>query len=409
MKAYLIKASAGGDYSKYKAETGGPPQNIFSTAAATPADVALEMTDETIGMKTNFGSEAQIVAIFMSTPDALRAYEIADVFRSKGKTVVLGGLHTKFNQAEALAHADALLIGETEGIWESLLRDYQKGELKLKYQREQPVDLAELKPYPTNLIHPSKYNWTWSVVVGRGCPHKCQFCLVHRFLDHCRFRPIEQIVEEVRQLKKMGVAWVELHADNLTVNRKYALALFKALAPLKMKLYGETTILIAEDEELLKAARQAGLKALLFGIETPSQAALEAQGKKFVKPKIVKGYIARVKRHGIKVWADFLVGFDKHDPSIFEDTWNFIKQIKANRVFPHLVIPFPGSNTFRALEAQGRILTKDWSQYDGSHVVFQPKRMTSAELEEGLTWLWLKEMGMVKSFLYSWVTPGAWR
>lgn len=299
MKVYLIKASAGSDYSKYKASTGGPPQNIFSTAAATPKEVALEMTDETIGMKTNFKSDARIVAIFMSTPDALRAYGIADTFRSKGKTIIVGGLHTKFNQAEALEHADALLIGEAEGIWESLLRDYQKGELKQKYQRETPVDLTELKPYPTDIIPPGKYNWTWSVVVGRGCPNKCHFCLVHRFFDRCRFRPIENIVEEVRHLKKIGVAWVELHADNLTVNRRYALALFKALAPLKMKLYGETTILIARDEELLEAARQAGLKALLFGIETPSRAALEAQGKKFVKPEKVKEYIARVKRYGI--------------------------------------------------------------------------------------------------------------
>lgn len=408
MKAYLIKASAGSGYSKYKAETGGPPQNIFSAAAATPKDVALEMTDETIGINTNFASEAQVVAIFMSTPDALRAYNIADTFKRMGKTIVLGGLHTKFNQEEALKHADAILIGEVEGIWESLLRDYQNGRLKSKYQRERPADLAELNPYPTDIIHPRKYNWIWSVLVGRGCPNKCDFCLVHQFFDRCRFRPIEQIVEEVRHLKQLGVSWVELHADNLTVNRKYALALFKALAPLKMKLYGETTILFAEDEELLEAARKAGLKGLMFGIETPSKEALEAQGKYFVKPEMVGEYIKKVKSYGIDVWADFLMGFDEHDSSIFETTWDFIKQIKANRSFPHLVIPFPGSNTFKALKAQGRILTMDWSKYDGIHVVFQPKQMTPQALEDGLYWIWIKSQGKIRSFL-SWLfTPKAW-
>ena len=409
MKVYLIKASAGSDYSKYKAETGGPPQNIFSTAAATPKDVIIEMTDETIGMKTNFESDAQIIAIFMSSPDAYRAYEIAEKFRSRGKTIVLGGLHTKFCQKEALEYANALLIGETEGIWEQLLNDFQQGTLKRIYKRDTPVDLAELTPYPTHIIPPKKYNHTWSVVVGRGCPNNCEFCLVHKFFDKCRFRPIENIVEEVRHLKEIGIKWVELHADNLTVNRKYALDLFRALAPLNMKLYGETTILIAKDEALLNAAKDAGVKALLFGIETPSKEALKAQGKKFVQPEKVKKYISIVKSYGIEVWGDFLVGFDEHHGSIFEETLEFVKSIKADRTFEHLVIPFPGSETFRKLDEQDRILTKNWSEYDGAHVVFQPAKMTPEELYEGVYWLWIKSQGKIKSFLYSFFSSEIWK
>jgi radical SAM superfamily enzyme YgiQ (UPF0313 family) len=401
MKVYLIKASAGSDYSKYKAETGGPPQNIFSTAAATPKGVDIQMTDETIGMKTNFRSDADIVAIFMSSPDAYRAYEVADKFSKKGKTIVLGGLHTKFCQEEAMEYADALLIGEVEGVWEQLLDDFQNEQLKRVYQRNNPVDLSHLNPYPTHIISPEKYNYTWSVVVGRGCPNKCSFCLVHEFSNSCRFRPVEHVIDEIRNLKTLGVEWVELHADNLTVNRKYALELFQALVPLNMKLYGETTILIAKDDELLKAAQKAGLKALMFGIETPSQEALKSQDKNFVKPEKVKDYISRVKNYGIEVWCDFLVGFDEHDTSIFKETLSFIKNIKADRTFEHLVIPFPGSKFFKDLDGQGRILTYDWSKYDGSHVVFQPAHMTVDELNEGVYWLWAKSQGEFKSFFYS--------
>lgn len=404
MKVYLIKISAGSDYSKYKAETGGPPQNIFSTAAATPEGVELEMSDETIGMKTDLQSDAELIAIFMSTPDTLRAYELAKVFKSQGKTIVLGGLHTKFNQDEALEHGDTLLIGEPEGVWEQLLEDFKNSRLKEKYERDTPVDLSELRPYPTDIIHPKQYDYTWSVVVGRGCPNKCEFCLVHRFFDGCRFRPIANIVDEVRRLKEMGVTWVELHADNLTANRKFALNLFRALAPLNMNFYGETTILIAKDKELLQAARAAGLKALLFGIETPSKAALAAQGKQFVKPEKMREYIATVKHYGIKVWGDFLFGFDEHTPEIFEETAEFVRDIKMDRVFHHLVIPFPGSGFYQKLDEQGRILTRDWSQYDGSHVVFQPKQMTPEILGDGVYELWLSSMGSIRSFL-SWIMP----
>jgi radical SAM superfamily enzyme YgiQ (UPF0313 family) len=391
MKVYLIKASSGSEFSKYKAKTGGPPQNIFSTAACTPAHVEVEMCDETIGMKTNLKSKADLVAIFMSTPDAIRAYEIADIFRPKGKTVILGGLHTKFMQAEASEHADALLIGEVEGIWEQLLDDFSKGNLKEKYERTEPLELAELNPYPTNIIPVSKYNYTWSVVVSRSCVHNCDFCLVPRFSGKYRYRPIKNIVEEVKNLKSLGVEWIELHSDTLTANRKYIIELLQALAPLKMKFYGETTILIAEDKEFLEIAQKSGLKALLFGIETPSLEALTEQGKGFVHPQKIKEYVKKIQSYGIEVWGDFLFGFDAHDISIFRQTYDFIKEIGVDESFPHLIIPFPGSETFNRLESENRILTKDWSKYEGSYSVFRPNNMSPEDLEDGLIWFWNKQ------------------
>lgn len=385
MKIYLIKASAGSAYSEYKAETGGPPQNIFSAAAAMPEGVKIEMCDETIGMKTNFKSDADVVAVFMSTPDAYRAYEITQKFRDQGKICLLGGLHTFFFQEEAAKNADALILGESEGLWEEIFTDISNDDLKSAYKRKSPLNLTELKPYPTDLIPVSKYNYTWSVVVSRGCPMKCDFCLVHQFFDQFNLRPIQNIVEEVKALKNQGVEWVELHSDNLTQNKKYALVLFEALAPLKMNFYGETTILIAKDQELLKAAQKAGVKALLFGIETPSEEALKEQGKGFVKPVLIKEYVQIVKSYGIEVVGDFLFGFDAHDTRIFDQTMDFIKDIDVDVVYPHLMIPFPGSESFKKLEAEGRILTRDWAKYDGTNAVFQPAKMSPAELEEG-TW-----------------------
>ncbi len=385
MKVYLIKASAGSSFSEYKAMTGGPPQNIFSAAAATPKGIAIEITDETIGMKTRFSSDAEVVAIFMSTPDALRAYEIADKFRKKGRKVVLGGLHTAFNQNEALEHADTILVGEVEGIWQQLLEDVKAGSLKKKYRRTTPLDLAGLKPYPTNLVPMEKYNHTWSVVVSRGCPFRCSFCLVPEFSAEFRLRPIPHIVEEVRNCP---TEWVELHSDNLTGNREYALELFRALKPLKKKFFAETTILIGKDDELLQAAQEAGIKTMLFGIETMSKEALKDQGKGFVKPEEVKALVKKVQSYGIAVVSDFLFGFDAHDKQIFVDTLEYVKEIGFDEVYPHLLIPFPGSQTYIELEKEGRILSKDWSKYDGSHAVYQPKKMTPKDLEEGTYGFW---------------------
>lgn len=400
MKIYFIKASAGSDYSKYKAETGGPPQNIFSAAAATPEKYDFDMADETIGIKTNFSSDADLIVIFMSTPDAYRAYEIAEKFSKKGKTIILGGLHTKFNQEEAAKYADSLIIGEVENYWETLLSDYENNTLKPLYESSDPVDLAQLNPYPTHLIKPSIYNYTWSVVITRGCPHRCDFCLVHQFFNKFKMRPIEHIVDELKQLKQLGVQWVELHSDNLTHNREYALQLFHAIAPLKMNFYGETTVMIARDEELLTAAKKAGVKSVLLGIETPSKEALKSLKKGFVKPEKMKDYIATIKKHDIEVWGDFLFGFDEHTPEIFKQTHEFARNIKVDKMIPHYMIPFPGSETYKKLNDDGRILTHDWSKYDGSHVVYQPKSMSKTQLEEGLTWVWKKNTSFMQQMRY---------
>lgn len=400
MKIYLIKASSGSDYSKYKAETGGPPQNIFAAAAATPRYYQVEMADETIGMKTDFSSDADLIVVFASTPDAYRAYEIAQKFTDKGKTVVLGGLHTKFNQQEAQEYAHAIILGEVENYWQALLNDFLAGKLKPIYESDAPLDLSLLNPYPTDLIKPEVYNYTWSVVVTRGCPFKCDFCLVHQFFNKFQMRPIDNIVDELWHLKSLGVEWVELHSDNLTHNREYALELFNAIAPIGLKFYGETTVLIAKDEELLAAAKHAGVKALLLGIETPSKEALKAQKKGFVRPEKMKDYMDIIKKYDIEIWGDFLFGFDEHTPSIFQETLDFIKEINVDKVIPHFMIPFPGSETFKKLDDDNRILTKDWSQYDGSHSVYQPKNMTTDELEEGVYWVWKKNLSFMERLKY---------
>lgn len=400
MKIYLIKASAGSNYSKYKAETGGPPQNIFAAAAATPEKYQLEMVDETIGMKTDFNSDADLVVVFSSTPDAYRAYEISAKFQELGKTIVLGGLHTMFNQHEASEYAHALILGEVENYWQTLLDDFQQGNLKAVYESKTPLDLSELKPYPTDLIPLKSYNYTWSVVVTRGCPFKCDFCLVHQFFNKFQMRPIDNIVEELWHLKSLGVEWVELHSDNLTHNRDYAIELFKAIAPIGLKFYGETTVLIARDEEMLEAAQQAGVKALLLGIETPSIEALKAQKKGFVKPDKMKAYMETIKKYDIEVWGDFLFGFDEHTSDIFQETVDFVKEIKVDKVIPHFMIPFPGSESFKKLDADNRIITKDWSKYDGSHSVYQPKNMSTDELEEGVHWVWKKTSSFMEQLKY---------
>ena len=394
MKVYLIKASAPGPFKEYKKAMGSPPQNIFSVAAATPPEVAVELCDETIDMKPNYRVKAEIVGIFFHTPDAVHAYEMADKYKAKGYTVVIGGLHASFMPDEAAVHCDALLVGEAEGVWEELLSDYQMGVLKNRYQRDTPVDLATVRAYPTNLISPRKYQGVWSVLVSRGCVHRCEFCVIPPFFGkQYRLRPIENIVAEI---KAAPTNWFELHSDNLTANREYALELFKALIPLNINWVGEATIKLADDEELLRAAAESGCKELLIGIETSSKDALSNSGKSFVDPASIREKIDVFHRNGIAVTSSMIFGFDSHTSGIFKESLEFCSQIGIDSVEAVILIPFPGTPLYKKMDEEGRILSHDWAKYDGSHAVFQPKGMSPAQLEEGATWFWTQVQSKLK-------------
>lgn len=385
MKILILKASAPGPYKDYKQQRGGPPQSIFSLAAATPDHYAVEMVDETGGMKVDRETNADLIVMHMSTPDAIHAYEIADGYREQGKTVIFGGLHASFMVEEALEHGDSVIIGEAENVWDQVLNDFEHGTLKQRYQATERVDLSTLNPYPTRLIPQSTYDNVWSVLVSRGCLYKCSFCMVHRFFDGIRYRPVGEVVDEVRNC---GAQWLELHADNLTHDRDYAMELFSALKPLNINWVGESTIRIAEDEELLNLAVESGMRYLLVGLETPSREALSDVGKGFVKPWQAKEYVARLHEMGVIVDAAMLFGFDQHNKDIFTETLEFSDYVGADLCDGIIVIPFPGSKLYAELDEEGRILTRDWSLYDGGHAVFQPAHMTAQELEDGAKWYW---------------------
>lgn len=381
MEVYLIKASAPGPFKEYKKSMGAPPQNIFAMAAATPINIKISMCDETIGMKPKLNTKADIVALLFHTPDAVHAYALADKFRAKGKTIVLAGLHPSFMPEEAGRHADAVLIGEAEGIWEDLINDVIADTLKSVYQRLEPVDLSGVNPYPTDIIPPSKYKNFWSVLVSRGCVHHCDYCAVPPFFcGKYKKRPIRNIVDEI---KAAPADWFELHADNLTADRAYALELFEALKPLNISWMGEATIKMADDAQLLQAAADSGCKGLLVGIETPSQAALKDSGKGFVAPETIREKISRFHDHGIEITSSMIFGFDTHTKDIFQESEDFCRFVGIDEVESVILIPFPGTPLYKRMKEENRLLTDDWSKYDGSNVVFRPTNMTPDELLQG--------------------------
>ncbi|BBB25692.1 B12-binding domain-containing radical SAM protein [Amphritea japonica] len=400
MKIYIIKASAAGAFKDYKQFMGAPPQSIYSLAAATPDWVEVDLIDETSQGAADLTIKADLIAIFMSTPDAYRGYHLADEYRKQGKAVIFGGLHASFMSDEVLEHSDAVIIGEAETVWPDLLNDFTNGGLKTRYHGEQLSDLSSLRPFPHEYMDLTPYGGLGSVVVSRGCKFKCSYCTVHRFFDGMHNRPVDQVIDEIR---KSGLEYIELHADNLIADREYAFELFEALKPLNIKWVAEATINIAEHDDLLEAAAQSGLFYLLSGLETPSRAALKAAGKGFIKIDKTKEYISKLHEYNIAVDSAMLFGFDEHNSDIFEETLAFVEDVELDVCHSVIITPYPGTTFYQQLEDEQRLLTKDWSLYDGTHAVFQPKQMTPQALEEGQAWFYEKYNSLGRSLKRSFV------
>lgn len=349
-------------------------------AALTPTEFEVKIVDENVE-PINFAQEVDLVGISLLTPTASRGYEIAGKFRSRGIPVVLGGVHPSLCPDEAKEHCDAIVIGEAEGVWPTLLADFKEGQLKKVYKTELKPDMKSLPRPRRELVNDQKYVNIPKVEVSRGCPFDCSFCSTTKFFGRkMRYRPVGDVIDE---LKELDVKFVFFTDNNIVGNPKYAKELFKALIPLKIKWIGQGSLNAANDRELLKLARRSGCVGLLIGFESLSTKALSAMGKVMNKVEGYKAAIKRLHKEKIGIIGCFVFGFDEEDSNAFRRTVRFVRQLNIEVPQFTLLTPYPGTVLREKMEAASRILHNQWEKYDVNHVVFQPLRMKVEELRVG--------------------------
>jgi radical SAM superfamily enzyme YgiQ (UPF0313 family) len=363
------------------------PLTLTTLAALAPEELNAEITIQDEGVQPlNLDFDADLVGITAITGTALRAYRIADELREKGYTVVIGGVHATLLPDEAAQHADALVLGYGEKSWPQLLRDFAAGELKPRYFMPTGRVLAGIPPARRDLLQKHKYTTVNSIEATRGCPHKCDFCVVPTaWANTYAHRPVEEVIAELATFKPRKALFIDLSPVE---DVHYAKALYRAMIPLGMRWVGLATTRIAEDDELLKLAAQSGCKGVLIGFESISQESLNHTHKHFHTARGYREVTQKLRDHGIGIQGCFVFGFDTDDESIFERTVEFVDKAQIDLPRYAVATPFPSTGLYRRLAAEGRLLHKRWDLYDVEHVVFQPKQMSPERLQEGLEWAW---------------------
>jgi radical SAM superfamily enzyme YgiQ (UPF0313 family) len=363
------------------------PLTLSTLAALVPPELGAEITIQDEGVQPlDLNFPPSLVGITAITGTAPRAYAIADQLRAKGHTVVIGGVHATLLPDEAAPHADAIVTSYAEKSWPQLLRDYAAGRLQSRYFAPTGRRLEGVPIARRDLLKKNRYATVNSIEATRGCPHKCDFCAVPAAWSNIyAHRPVEDVIAELRTFEGRHALFIDLSPVE---DVQYAKALYRAMIPLRMRWVGLATTRIAEDLELLKLAAQSGCRGLLIGFESVSQSTLEETRKGFHKARNYAEVMKRLHDYGIGVQGCFVFGFDADDESIFERTVEFVDKVKMDLPRFAVMTPFPGTGYYRRMEADGRLLHKNWALYDVEHVVFQPKQMSPERLQEGLEWAW---------------------
>jgi radical SAM superfamily enzyme YgiQ (UPF0313 family) len=373
------------------------PLTLPTLAALVPGDLGAHVRCFDEGIEDiDPALDADIVGLTVITGTARRAYELAAGFRSRGVTVVLGGPHVTLLPDEAQEHADSIVVGYSEDEWPRLLRDFVAGQLQPRYTQSPGLRLTG-RPFADRAVLPERRYLTADVFEAtRGCIHSCSFCVVPAAWGRRPLqKPVEAVVEELQRRNARRAIFIDL---NLIADRPYAAALFEALIPLRIQWFGLATTLLCDDLPLLDLAAASGCRGLLMGLESLSPKALRDSCKGFNDPSDYARVVHELHRRKIALQGCFVFGLDQDTPDVFLKTAQFAIDCGIDLPRFAVVTPFPGTQLYRELSEQGRILTRNWELYDAQHVVFQPAQMSVDELQKGTERAW--------KHAYSWINMG---
>lgn len=363
------------------------PLTLTTLAALIPPELNAEVViyDETAGT-ISLDLKADIIGITAITGTSQRAYRYADYFRSKGITVVLGGVHPTLLPNEAAEHADSVVIGLADKTWPQLLRDFVRGSIKKFYYQDEEITL-EGRPDPRrDLLNKDRYITLNSVEAVRGCTLPCTFCAYPAAFGRKLYkRPIREVIAEIERLPGKTVLFPDV---NIMADRTYAKELFTAMIPLKKWWFGLVTSSIGKDDEMIRLLQKSGCKGLLIGLESFYQDSQQFIKKGVNKVSDYEELMKKMHDAGISINGTIAFGGDNEDKSVFERTVEMIIKLKIDLPRYSILTPFPGTALYKEMELQNRIIERDWAMYDVEHCVIKPAKMTKEELEEGIEWAW---------------------
>ncbi|MBW3596693.1 MAG: B12-binding domain-containing radical SAM protein [Planctomycetes bacterium] len=363
-----------------------PSLALTSIAGSTPPEWEVQYWDENLlHGPPPWRPFPQVVGITVHLTFAERAYELARWYRQRGAKVILGGLHVLSCPEEVAPHADAIAVGDGVQVWPQILRDLEQDRLQPVYHGSFRRPYREDPPPRRDLLPRDSFLTTASLIATRGCHNRCGFCYLSTAGLHMPYlvRDVEQIVREFENDKQPYGVFVD---NNLGSKPEYLRQLCRALRPLEKIWSAAVSIDVTDDPTLIREMALAGCTGVFVGFESLHNENIAGAGKKSPRTEDYGRRVRTFHDHGVQVNGSFVLGFDHDRPDVFEQTVAWIEQNRLECATFHILTPYPGTPLFQQMEAEGRLLHKDWSLYDTAHVVFRPRGMSPEQLADGYAW-----------------------
>jgi radical SAM superfamily enzyme YgiQ (UPF0313 family) len=238
-------------------------------------------------------------------------------------------------------------------------------------------------PIRRDLIKRHLYLVPNSIVVSRGCPHVCDFCYKVAFFEGGRGFYTQRVDAALSEIERLPGRHLYFLDDHLLGDARFAAALFDGMRGMGRLWQAAGTVSSVLRPGLLEKAAACGLRSLFVGFETLNPAALRAQGKAQNLHRDYGAAIRRLHDLGVMVNGSFVFGMDEDDDSVFGRTVGWAIDNGIETATFHILTPYPGTALFKRMEAEGRILHRNWDLYDTRHVVFRTRLMTAEALESG--------------------------
>ncbi|MFN7950708.1 MAG: radical SAM protein [bacterium] len=384
MRIALIQPAMGRDGSRFVTSWKMEPLSMATLAALTPPEHEVVFWDDRVE-PIPYDERVDLAAITLEAYTARRAYQIAARFRARGVPVVLGGYHATFLPDEAAQHADAVLVGEAEDVWGTIVADAARGALAPRYRSTARPSLRARRP-DRSIFANKRYLPLTLVESGRGCMYACDFCSISAFYGKTfEARPAKEVAAEI---EATGRKWIFLVDDNVSMDVERTKELCRELIPLGVRWFSQATINTGNDPELLRLLEKSGCAGILVGFESIDEHNLKAMNKTFNKgPHHYRDALAGLSDHGIKIYATFVFGYDTDPPDIFRRTLDFaLEERFFVAAFNHLQ-PFPGTPLYQRFEREGRLLHPRWwlePGYRFGQLAYRPRNLSPEALYDEL-------------------------
>jgi radical SAM superfamily enzyme YgiQ (UPF0313 family) len=363
------------------------PLNLATIAVKAGFDACI-INENILGRKVNQAEleSADILCVSCMTATITRGKEIAKEYKEiraragKKSHSIIGGIHASMMPEDVINDFDQVFVGEAENHIVDLL----SGKYTNKVVFGSRVENMDTLPIPDfKLLKGWEKMKIWPVMTSRGCPYNCNFCSVTEMFGRgYRVRSVDKVMEELAMHGNKSIFFVD---DHFVVNKKRTNEMLDKMkeSGFKGRWSAQLRTEVTKDLPLVQRMKEAGCTTVYIGFESINPESLKEMHKGQTVDDI-KRSIEVFRRNGILVHGMFMFGSDSDSGEIFRSTSDFCLKSGLSSVQYMVLTPLPGTEFYRRIDSEGRLLHKNWEYYDAMHVVFKPKLLSPDELQQGM-------------------------